>query len=202
MSRVDHITPDHLDRHGTMEHYAEVKATIFRHQTRAMLPSSASTIRIHRRSAPEFPRTDRRGCRLGGQGVGAWYFLCSTENFRRGRRDDTRRFATSRLCQACPARIIGRMWRWPCGNTITRQRSARQSPVRSRTFPGLAHRHRAVGAIGRVRFGQRFQGDKCRCSGEGARLLRQYLLDRPAGRRRRVGIAKSLVVLPRIRRAI
>jgi UDP-N-acetylmuramoylalanine--D-glutamate ligase len=28
------ITPDHLDRHGSMEHYAEVKASIFRHQTR------------------------------------------------------------------------------------------------------------------------------------------------------------------------
>jgi UDP-N-acetylmuramoylalanine--D-glutamate ligase len=29
------ITPDHLDRHGTMEHYAAVKANIFRHQARA-----------------------------------------------------------------------------------------------------------------------------------------------------------------------
>lgn len=28
------ITPDHLDRHGTMEHYAAVKANIFRHQGR------------------------------------------------------------------------------------------------------------------------------------------------------------------------
>src|SRR6185295_6156487 len=28
------ITPDHIDRHGTIEHYAEVKGYIFRHQTR------------------------------------------------------------------------------------------------------------------------------------------------------------------------
>jgi UDP-N-acetylmuramoylalanine--D-glutamate ligase len=28
------VTPDHLDRHGTMEHYAEVKSFIFRNQTR------------------------------------------------------------------------------------------------------------------------------------------------------------------------
>lgn len=28
------ITPDHIDRHGTIEHYAAVKANIFRHQAR------------------------------------------------------------------------------------------------------------------------------------------------------------------------
>ncbi|MDE1173439.1 MAG: UDP-N-acetylmuramoyl-L-alanine--D-glutamate ligase [Parvibaculaceae bacterium] len=28
------ITPDHIDRHGSLEHYAEVKANIFAHQTR------------------------------------------------------------------------------------------------------------------------------------------------------------------------
>ena len=53
------VTPDHLDRHGTMEHYAAIKERLVAESSRAARPSSASTTTMPRAIADRIERAGK-----------------------------------------------------------------------------------------------------------------------------------------------
>ena len=174
------VSPDHLDRHGTMENYAA-------HQER-LVPAAASggtaVIGVDddytRAAADRIERagkTGASGCRQRRR--------CATAIMPRARascaRDGGKAHAVAQLAGIGSLR-----------GAHNAQNAAAPSPPALRsaldlaaiqkgltTFPGLAHRMEQVGpAIGQRAVRQRFQGDQCRFRRQGAGELPRHFLDR------------------------
>ena len=178
---LSNLTPDHIDRHGSMENYAAIKQRLLN-----QVPKDGQVIdrrgrRLCRRDLhPTCPATGVAGHRRSRSArcwaaASSWWMA---------------RFMTPRTARAakvmdlsdarriCPARTIGRMRRWPFAATKPFVKDSAPSPRPSPAFPGLAHRMEDVGHIGKTRLHQRLQGHQCRRHGAGAGGLSRYFLDR------------------------
>jgi len=147
------ITPDHLDRHGTIEHYASVKERIFQQQERNDVaivgvddPSSAEICtRISARSAQSVIPVSV------GKALGRGVFVLD------GRLYDAIG-ATSR--EVCDLRSLERLpgrhnWQnaamaYAAARSLAKDRSAIAGAMT--TFPGLEHRIELVGQVAGVRY--------------------------------------------------
>ncbi len=147
------VTPDHLDRHGTIEHYAAVKAHIFRHQQRG----DVAVIGVDDPYTSEI--CTRMSARNGaavtpvsvGKVLGRGIFVLDGKLY-----DATG--ATSR--EVCDLRALTRMpgahnWQnaaiaYAAVRPLVKDPSEIAGAMVS--FPGLAHRIELVGQVGRVRF--------------------------------------------------
>ena len=183
---LSNITPDHIDRHGTMENYVAVKARIFASQRKGDTGVSASTTHWSRRSARAAPANRRAtvlpvsvGKALAAASPSLDGVLSTTARERRRRSIDLARqphlpgahnWQNAPLAYAAAAALGV---------------DARRSPPRIAAFPGLAHRMEEVGRIGGIALRQRFQGHQCRRRGEGAGLLRPTSSGSPAACRRK-----------------
>ena len=193
---------DHIDRHGTLEHYAAVKERLVagvQANGTAVVGVDDSWCAQHRR--PARPGRQARRAHLRAKSA-ARRHLCRAWNHRAGLR--RRRAARSRSSAAsvrCAASTMRRTrpaprparWRW-----ARSRRDILQNGLRS--FPGLAHRMEQVGRTRQRAVRQRFQGHQCRRRRACAVVLRRYLLDRrrqAEGRRHR----RLADFFPRIRKA-
>jgi UDP-N-acetylmuramoylalanine--D-glutamate ligase len=147
------VTPDHLDRHGTIENYANVKANIFRHQGRGDVAvvgvddsySSEICTRVSSRGAIAVTPVSV------GKVLGRGIFVLDGKLF-----DATG--ATSR--EVRDLRTLSRMpgahnWQnaaiaYAAVRPLVKDPGEVASAMAS--FPGLPHRIETVGQVGRVRF--------------------------------------------------
>ena len=148
------VSPDHLDRHGTMEHYAALKARLVgsarprRRSARtttgaATLPSGCGS--TERGWVDLVSARDARGPRLVRRGQRARRARALDRSARRLRRPCRHRLA------ARPPQHAERAGR-QCRGTDPRRLAAARWPPRSRTFPGLPHRLEEIGRVGRTLF--------------------------------------------------
>ena len=173
------VTEDHLDRHGTLEHYAAVKERLVAGVQPDGTRSSASTTTGAR---PRPTASRARASTVVRVSVRRPLPTGSTPRRRRscsaagGTRADRRYSAASARCAACtmrrtpPARPRAAL----ALGLSTRRRSSRAC-VR---FPGLAHRMEQVGRKGRVLFVNDSKATNADSAGAGAGLLHRHLLDR------------------------
>ena len=147
------VSEDHIDRHGTLEHYAAVKARL----VAGVQPQGTVDRRRRRRLVPQHRRPPRPGRQARGAHLreepAARRHLCRARNHRAGlrRRAQRNRKARRHRFAARPAQCAERglrrrpaRWRW-----ASRPMSL-QNGLRS--FPGLAHRMEQVGRRGNVLF--------------------------------------------------
>lgn len=147
------ITSDHLDRHGTMENYAGVKAGIFRHQRPGDIavigvddaPSSEICTRVSSRHGPA--ATPVSVGKVLGRGIfvldGKLYDATGATS--REVRDlrslaklpGTHNWQNAAIAYAAVRPLV---------------KDPREIAAAMTSFPGLAHRIELVGQIGRVRF--------------------------------------------------
>ena len=188
------LSEDHLDRHGTMAHYASVKERLVAGVPRdgtaivGVDDEWCSAIAERRRAVRQAPRAHfgaaraaRRALRRGlaimradGGGAAEIADLSGIGSLRGVHN------AQNAACAAAAALALGL------------DPAAIQAGLRS--FPGLAHRMEEVGRRGKTSVRQRFQGHQCRFGRAGARLLHRHFLDR--GRQaedRRHRVAASLL---------
>ena len=194
------ITPDHLDRHGTMEHYVEVKASIFRHQTRGDVAvigvddpySSALCTRISARGPSVIPASV-------GKVLGRGIFVLD------GKLYDAAGATTREIRDLKTLADLPGTHNW---QNVAVAYAATRSLVKDpsdiagaiATFPGLAHRIEQVGAIGRVRF---VNDSKATNADAAAKALACYdnIYWIAGGKAKEGGIASLSPFFPRIRRA-
>ena len=130
---LSNLSPDHIDRHGSMQNYAAVKARLLRQTAKDGQVASAWTMNIPPPSSPRLP--PRAGPGLSGFGRqsagprhirGGWRALRCPGRPRRqgdGHGDGHRIF---------PARTTGRMRRWPMPRSGLLSTTPRPSPPPSR----------------------------------------------------------------------
>ena len=144
------LSPDHLDRHGTMEHYAAIKERLVAARTSRW--SASTTLEPRRRRSAAPPPADR--CGDHGEQPHA------TRRLRRpgGQTRPSSRMATANAVAnlagigRCAARTTPRT---PPRPSPPRWRSAcRTRRIRSgfKSFPGLPHRMEEIGRLRRVVF--------------------------------------------------
>ncbi len=146
------ITPDHLDRHGTMEHYAEVKASIFRHQARGDVAvigvddpySSALCTRIASHGPSVVPASV-------GKVLGRGIFVLDGKLYDAAGAT-TREIRDLKTLSSLPGAHNWQNVAVAYAATRSLVKDPRDIAGAIATFPGLAHRIEQVGAIGRVRF--------------------------------------------------
>lgn len=147
------ITPDHIDRHGTVEHYAEVKARIFARQGEADTAivgiddgrtSEICTREVAKRMEKVVPisvgKTISRGIyALGGQ----LYDSLGTQTVKAGDLSAIKTLAGAHNWQNAAAA-------YAAGRALGYQRERILAAFES--FPGLAHRMEIVGEADGVRY--------------------------------------------------
>ncbi|MBI1210639.1 MAG: UDP-N-acetylmuramoyl-L-alanine--D-glutamate ligase [Alphaproteobacteria bacterium] len=195
------ITPDHLDRHGSMEHYAEVKGYIFRHQTRNDVAvigvddpySAALCTQISSHSGPSVTPVSI------GKVLGRGIFVLD------GKLYDASG-ATTREVRDLHALInLPGAHNWQniaAAYAATRPlvKDPRDIAGAIATFPGLAHRIEQVGSIGRVRF---VNDSKATNADAAAKALACYddVYWIAGGKPKEGGIESLAPFFPRIRKA-
>ena len=160
------VTPDHIDRHGTLEHYASVKERLIAGaEAKVVAIDDAITRAVAERfedsgtlyaftvgkGAPIIPRLYAIGTTMFVHEMGGAY-ASSTEladlgaapNLR-GRHNVQNALAALTAIRALQDRLIA------AGSTIRVWRPAELAAGLT-TFPGLVHRMEDVGSVGRVRF--------------------------------------------------
>ena len=195
------ITEDHLDRHGTLQHYAAVKERLVAGvqadgtaivgvddewcaaAADRMQQAGKRLLRVSvLRAAPRWPLSRRRNDHAG-----------------RGRQRPRRSpgSETSARCAACTMR------RMPPARPARRSRSGSRSTPSSRdssSFPGLAHRMEQVGRKGRVLF---VNDSKATNADSAAQALACFsdIFWIAGGKPKTGGIASLARFFPRIRKA-
>ena len=180
-SVLTNITPDHIDRHGSMENYVAVKARLLE-QTDAQRPR-----RDRRRRSATPPRSTRGSLRAAraetvpvsvGKVLGRGVFAVDGALYDAwGSRASPRHGPVARA-RIFPARTIGRTRRSPIAATKPFVKDTRSIARRHRQLPGPRPSHRRGRPRRQGALHQRFQGDQCRRRGARAGLLQRYLLDR------------------------
>ncbi len=195
------ITPDHLDRHGTMENYAAVKAGIFRHQRHGDIavigvddaPSSEICTRVSSRHGPAV--TPVSVGKVLGRGIfvldGKLYDATGATS--REVRDlrslaklpGTHNWQNAAIAYAAVRAIV---------------KDPREIAGAMTSFPGLAHRIEVVGQIGRARF---VNDSKATNADAAARALACYenIHWIAGGKAKQGGIESLRPFFPRIRKA-
>lgn len=147
------ITPDHLDRHGTMAHYAEVKANIFRHLGR----SDHAVVGVDDAFSSEiFTKLSTRGGAAVtpvsiGKVLGRGIFVLD------GKLYDATGAASREVRDLATLERMPGAHNWQ--NAAIAYAAVRplvvdpsEAASAMTSFPGLAHRIELVGHVGRVRF--------------------------------------------------
>ncbi len=147
------ITPDHLDRHGTMEHYAALKARLVQHAKHPIIGDDDDWCR----DIGERLRLANRT--LGRHRLGA---LARRPRLVRGRHragrpravDGTARRAspTSPASPRCAASTTCRTRSPPALPPCSSASRRREVAAALATFPGLPHRLEEIGRVGRTLF--------------------------------------------------
>ncbi len=181
------ITPDHIDRHGSMDGYVAVKRRIF-----AKLGKAGTAV-----IGVDDPYTAGMCTGLSSNGVGrvvpvsVGKALSHGVSVIDGVLYDGLSTPAAEIVDLKQARALQGTHNWQ--NAASAYAVCRalncdpQTLVKGiMSFPGLAHRMEEVGSLGRVRFINDFKGHECGRCRQGARLFREHLLDcgRPAERRR------------------
>ena len=195
------ITPDHLDRHGTMEHYAEVKGYIFRHQVRGDVAvvgvddaySAALCTQISSHNGPAVVPASV------GKVLGRGVFVLD------GKLYDASG-ATTR--EVRDLRTLGNLPGAHNWQNIAVAYAATRALVKDPRdiagaivmFPGLAHRIEQVGSIGHVRF---VNDSKATNADAAAKALACYdnIYWIAGGKAKEGGIESLAPFFPRIRKA-
>jgi UDP-N-acetylmuramoylalanine--D-glutamate ligase len=194
------ITPDHLDRHGTMEHYAEVKGFIFRHQTRGDVavvgvddPYSAALCTQLSHGGPSVMPASV------GKVLGSGIFVLD------GKLYDAAGATTREIRDLKSLASLPGAHNW---QNIAVAYAATRSLVKDprdiagaiATFPGLAHRIEQVGAIAHVRF---VNDSKATNADAAAKALACYdnIYWIAGGKAKEGGIDSLAPFFPRIRKA-
>jgi UDP-N-acetylmuramoylalanine--D-glutamate ligase len=195
------ITPDHLDRHGTMEHYAAVKAKIFAQQQRGDIavigvddaPSSEICTRVSSRNMASVTPVSV------GKVLGRGIFVLDGKLY-----DATG--ATSR--EVRDLRTLARLpgahnWQnaavaYAAVRPLVKDPGLIADAMTS--FPGLAHRIELVGQIGRARF---VNDSKATNADAAARALACYdnIYWIAGGKAKEGGIESLRPFFPRIKKA-
>ncbi len=147
------ITPDHLDRHGTMAHYAEVKANIFRHLGRG----DQAVVGVDDAYSSEiFTKLSARGGVAVtpvsiGKVLGRGIFVLD------GKLYDATGAASREVRDLATLERMPGAHNWQ--NAAIAYAAVRplvvdpsEAASAMTSFPGLAHRIELVGQVGRVRF--------------------------------------------------
>jgi len=195
------ITPDHIDRHGSMEHYAEVKGYIFRHQTRGDIAvigvddaySAALCTQVSSHAGPTVMPVSV------GKVLGRGVFVLDGKLYDAGG-------ATTREIR--DLRSLGHLPGAHNWQNIAAAYAATRSLVKDprdiagaiATFPGLAHRIEQVGTIGHVRF---VNDSKATNAEAAAKALACYdnIYWIAGGKAKEGGIESLAPFFPRIRKA-
>ena len=170
------ITPDHLDRHGTLENYARIKAQVF-----AQLgPDATAVIGVDDEPCRAIAETLHGPFAVKRIAVGhavengVWAadgVLVEMEGGQETGRADLAGIGSLRGAHnwqnAAAAYALARSQGLDAG--------AIQQGLKS--FAGLAHRMEQVARRGQRAVRQRLQGDQCGCGRQGAGKLRRHLLD-------------------------
>ncbi|MBO6633279.1 UDP-N-acetylmuramoyl-L-alanine--D-glutamate ligase [Parvibaculum sp.] len=195
------ITPDHIDRHGTVEHYAEVKARIFAHQTEkdtavigiddprtGEICTSESAKRVEKVVPVSVGKTLSRGVYALG---GVIYDSMGTQTMKAGDLGEIKTLAGTHNWQnAAAAYAAGRALGYPRERIIAAFES----------FPGLAHRMEIVGEADGVRF---VNDSKATNADAASKALATYdnIYWIIGGKAKEGGIASLEPWFPRVRRA-
>jgi UDP-N-acetylmuramoylalanine--D-glutamate ligase len=195
------VTPDHLDRHGTLENYAAVKSGIFRHQQRG----DVAVIGV------DDPRTSeictRVSARNGvavtpvsvGKVLGRGIFVLD------GKLYDATGATSREVCDLRTLTQIPGAHNWQnaaIAYAAVRPlvKDPREIAGAMTSFPGLAHRIEAVGQVGHVRF---VNDSKATNADAAARALACYerIYWIAGGKPKEGGIESLRPFFPRIRKA-
>ncbi|MFN4354819.1 UDP-N-acetylmuramoyl-L-alanine--D-glutamate ligase [Parvibaculum sp.] len=195
------ITPDHIDRHGTVDHYAEVKARIFAHQGESDTAvigiddgrtSEICTREVAKRVEKVVPvsvgKTISRGIyALGGQ----LYDSLGTQTVKAGDLAAIKTLAGAHNWQNAAAA-------YATGRALGYQRERILAAFES--FPGLAHRMEIVGEADGVRY---VNDSKATNADAASKALATYdnIYWIIGGKAKEGGIASLEQWFPRIRRA-
>ncbi|MFN3933413.1 UDP-N-acetylmuramoyl-L-alanine--D-glutamate ligase [Parvibaculum sp.] len=195
------ITPDHIDRHGTVEHYADVKARIFAHQCEADtavigiddgFTSDICTRELAKRVEKVVPvsvgKTISRGIyALGGQ----LYDSLGTQTVKAGDLSAIKTLAGAHNWQNAAAA-------YATGRALGYQRERILAAFES--FPGLAHRMEIVGEADGIRY---VNDSKATNADAASKALATYenIYWIIGGKAKEGGISSLEEWFPRIRRA-
>ncbi|MEQ8326577.1 MAG: UDP-N-acetylmuramoyl-L-alanine--D-glutamate ligase [Parvibaculum sp.] len=195
------ITPDHIDRHGTVEHYAEVKARIFAHQTEkdtavigiddprtGEICTHEGARRVEKVVPVSVGKTLSRGVYALG---GVIYDSMGTQTVKAGDLGEIKTLAGAHNWQnAAAAYAAGRALGYPRERIFAAFES----------FPGLAHRMEIVGEADGVRF---VNDSKATNADAASKALATYdnIYWIIGGKAKEGGIASLEEWFPRVRRA-
>lgn len=145
------VTPDHLDRHGTIEHYAEVKARIFNR----LGANDTAVISVDDRFTAGILERLETPARI--RGISCFTALDDGVYVRNGQlieMGDGRECASISLVGIGSLRGMHNWQNAAAAFALARGLglSAEEIAAGLRTFPGLAHRMEQVGRLGRVLF--------------------------------------------------
>ena len=185
---IMNLTPDHLDRHGSMENYAAVKARMIARQT----PEDTAIVSIDDPWCRRIVETRTSRSRLVQMSVEQR--LADGVSGPDGILTLKRHGEEIARIDMAPARSLRGKHNWQnagaalaAGDALGLDGETIAAGLKS--FPGLAHRMEEVGQAGQGDLHQRFQGDQRRCGGPRPCLVPGHLLDRrrqaQGGRHRR-----------------
>jgi len=172
------VSEDHLDRHGTLEHYAAVKERL----VAGVQTGGAAVIGVDDEwcaaAADRVVAMGKKVVRISvrlrlADGIYAENGELSAPPA--ARRNRSRNSTTSVRCAGCTTRRMRLVLLRRRSRSVSMRRRFSKACVR---FPGLAHRMEQVGRKGPVLFRQRFQGDQRGFRGPGAGLVHRHVLDR------------------------
>ena len=195
------VTPDHLDRHGSMEHYAQVKASIFRNQARGDFAiigvddpySSELCTRLSSQGGPSV--TPASVGKVLGRGI----FVLDGKLFDAAGAT-TREIRDLKNLPSLPGAHNWQNIAIAYAATRALVKDPRDIAGAIATFPGLAHRIEQVGSIGHVRF---VNDSKATNADAAAKALACYdnIYWIAGGKAKEGGIESLSPFFPRIRRA-
>jgi len=195
------ITPDHIDRHGTIDHYAEVKSYIFRHQTRGDVAvigvddaySAAICTQISAHAGPSVIPASV------GKVLGRGVFVLDGKLYDAGGAT-TREVRDLKMLNNLPGAHNWQNIAVAYAATRSLVKDPRDIAGAIATFPGLAHRIEQVGTIGHVRF---VNDSKATNADAAAKALACYdnVYWIAGGKAKEGGIESLAPFFPRIRKA-
>ena len=172
------VSEDHIDRHGTLEHYAAVKARL----VTGVQPQGTSIVGVDdgwcRNIADRLDQAGKRVVRISVKNPLPDGIYVERETIVQASGGARREIA--RLGGIGSLRGLHNAQNAACASACALAMGIAIDTLQNglRSFPGLAHRMEQVGRRGNVLFVNNFQGYQCGRSRACAVVLRRHLLDR------------------------